>query len=76
MANHSSATARSETPHLSPTAKQRAQSLIDDKALDSPTRTILRYGSEINDPLLPDLVRRIDSGETIIDDQGFLKINE
>ena len=76
MANDSSATARPETPHLSADIKQRAQSLINNKTLDAGTRAVLRYGLEIDDPLLADLVRRIDAGESIVDDQGFLQIEE
>ena len=71
---NSSATVRSETPHLGAAIKRRAQSLINDKALDAGTRFVLRYGVETDDPSLTDLVRRIEGGESIIDDQGFLKI--
>ena len=76
MANHSSATMRLETPHLNADIKRRAESLINHKALDAGTRNILRYALEIDDPCLPDLVRRIDAGESIIDDRGFLQIEE
>ena len=67
MVNHSSASVRQETPHLSDAIKRRAQSLINDKMIDGPSRAIIRYGLEINDPWLPELVRRVDAGETIID---------
>jgi len=76
MANHSSATAHSETPHLSADIKRRAQALINNKTIDAGTRSVLRYGLETDDPWLADLVRRVDAGETIIDDQGFLQIEE
>jgi hypothetical protein len=76
MVNDSSATVRSETPHLSADIKQRGQSLINDKSIDAGTRAVLRYGLEIDDPSLADLVRRVDAGESIIDDQGFLQIDE
>ena len=76
MAKHSSATVRSETPHLSADIKRRAQDLIDNKSIDVATRNVLRYGLEIDDPLLPNLVRRVDAGERIIDDEGFLHIEE
>lgn len=76
MANHSSATALSESPHLSAAIKRRAQSLINGKALDAGTRFVLRYGFETNDPSLADLVRRVDAGESIIDDRNFLQIEE
>jgi hypothetical protein len=74
MAKHSSATVRSETPHLSAAIKRRAQDLINNKSIDAATRTLLRYALEIADPLLPTLVGRVDAGERIIDDEGFLQI--
>jgi len=76
MARHSSATVRSETPHLGAAIKRRAQDLINNKSIDAATRTVLRYGLEIDDPLLPNLVRRVDAGERIIDDEGFLQIEK
>jgi hypothetical protein len=47
MANDSSAIVRSETPHLSADIKQRAQTLINNKSLDSGTRAVLRYGLDL-----------------------------
>lgn len=76
MAKHSSATVRSETPHLSAAIKGRAQSLINKQSLDAGTRNLLHYALEIHDPTLADLVRRLDAGESIIDDLGFLQIEE
>jgi hypothetical protein len=76
MANDSSATARSETPHLGAAIKQRAQDLINNKSIDAATRTVLRYGLEIDDPLIPNLVRRVDAGKRIIDDDGFLQLEK
>lgn len=67
MTNLSSARLREETPHISDALKRRAQSIINNKSVDAPTRTIIRYGLEINDPWLPELVRRVDAGESIID---------
>lgn len=58
---------REETPQLSDALKRRAQSVINDKSIDAQTRTLIRYALEINDPWLPDLVRRVDAGESIID---------
>ena len=71
MATHVSATVR-ETPHetettqitISDALKRRAQAVIKDRSIDSQWRNIVRYALEINDPLLPDLVRRADEGET------------
>lgn len=74
MVNDSSATVRSETPHVNAVLKQRAESLINNKSIDGTTRNVLRYALEINDPLLANLVARLDAGESIIDDQGFLRI--
>lgn len=81
MASHSSATAHEDTPHtnnsttntISEALKRRAQAIVNDKSIDAGERAIIRYGLEINDPWLADLVRRIDSGETIIDASGFLQ---
>lgn len=67
MVNHSSVSVREQTPHLSGAIKRRAQSLINDNTIDGPSRAIIRYGLEINDPWLPELVRRVDAGETIVD---------
>src|SRR5258705_6454870 len=72
MANHSSATARTKSPHLtnrtiSLALKRRAQSIINNKSIDAGPRAVIRCGLEINDPLLPQLVRRTEAGEIIID---------
>jgi superfamily II helicase len=68
MVNNSSASVREQTPHLSAAIKQRAQSLINNKSVDGTSRAIIRYGLEINDAWLPELVRRVDAGETINED--------
>jgi hypothetical protein len=84
MANHSSATVR-ETPHVNQTLgtnpivnalKQRAQAVLNDRSIDPESRAIIRYALETNDPSLAELVRRADAGETIVDSEGFLKINQ
>jgi hypothetical protein len=67
MSNHSSAREREETPHISDALKRRAQSVINNKSIDAQSRAVIRYGLETNDPWLGDLVRRVDAGETIID---------
>ena len=67
MSNLSSARLREETPHSSDALKRRAQSIINDKSIDAETRAIIRYGLEINDPWLGDLVRCVDAGESVID---------
>ena len=80
MASNSSATAHQDTPHtinsttntIVDALKRRAQAVINDKSIDASARAIIRYSLEINDPCLADLVRRVDAGETIIDESGFL----
>lgn len=69
MLNHNSAQQREETPHtrISDALKRRAQSLLQDKSIDASARAVIRYGLEINDPWLSELVRRADAGEPIID---------
>jgi len=83
MTTHSSsAPERLATPHatnsttnqtISDAVKRRAQSLINDTAIDANGRTWLRYALEINDPALPELVRRADAGEQIFDDSNLLE---
>ena len=87
MVNHSSASVRVEKPHATETTqitisdalRRRAQAAIHDRSIDPQWRNIIRYALEINDPLLPDLVRRADAGETIIGTTDFpetLETNE
>jgi|SRR6185503_6938837 len=79
MTQNSSVTALEQTPHdiettettISDALRRRAQAVIHDTAIDPQWRSIIRYASEINDPLLADLVRRADAGETIIDATDF-----
>src|SRR6185369_15283267 len=79
MANHLSASVRVETPHetettqitISDALRRRAQSVINDTSIDPQWRNIVRYALEINDPLLPDLVRRAGAGERIIETTDF-----
>ncbi|HEX7332992.1 MAG TPA: hypothetical protein VF290_15925 [Pyrinomonadaceae bacterium] len=66
MVNNGSASVR-ETPHVNAAIKRRAESLINDKLIDGPSRAIIRYGLETDDPWLGELVRRVDAGETIVD---------
>ena len=75
MTTHSSATALEETPHetettrtttISDALRRRAQSLINDRSIDAESRALIRYGLEINDPILAELVRRADAGERLV----------
>jgi len=67
MTNLSSARLREETPHISYALKRRVQSIINNKSIDPQTRALIRYALEINDPWLPELVRCVDAGESIVD---------
>ncbi len=75
MLNLNSARLREET-HLTNAAsgitindalKRRAQAIINDKSIDAHTRAMIRYGLEINDPELSDLIRCVDNGERLLD---------
>ena len=85
MAIHSSATALEETPHATDTTRttrisdalrRRAQSVINDRSIDAESRALIRYGLEINDPILGELVRRADAGESIVDALTDAEISE
>ena len=56
---------------LSLALRRRAQSIINDRAIDPETRAIIRYGLEINDPALAGLIRRVDAGETMVEPIDF-----
>jgi hypothetical protein len=80
MANDSSATVR-EIPHANSSTNtfinalnERAQAVLNDRSIDAPSRAIIRYALETNDPSLAELVRRADAGETIVDEAGCLKL--
>ena len=84
MTLHVSASAQEETPHetettqitISDALRRRAQSVIYDRSIDPQWRSIIRYALEISDPLLPDLVRRADAGEKIIETTEFAQTQE
>ena len=78
--NDNSAAERGETPHatnstqnktsnrkqtISAAVKRRAESLIKDKSIGELSRAVIRYGLEGNDAWLPELVRRVEAGESI-----------
>jgi hypothetical protein len=81
MASHSSATAREQAPHsinsitnnilkLKPNSddvRQRAWCLLRDKSIDEGSRSLIGYALEIDDPQLPELVRRAEAGESVVD---------
>src|SRR5215217_7083080 len=79
MSTHVSATALEESPHetettqitISDALRRRALSVMKDRSIDPQWRSIIRYGLEINDPWLADIVRRAGSNEKIIDSTVF-----
>ena len=76
MSDVNSATLREETTHVSDSLKPRAQAIIDDTSIDAETRAIIRYGLEIDDPWLEDLVRSVDAGESIVDNLNVRSTEE
>ena len=79
MSTHVSATALEDTPHetetttnpISDALRRRAQAVINDRRTDPKWRPIVRYALEITDPWLPDIVRRAEAGEEIVDSVDF-----
>ena len=86
MASHTSVTTRGQAsdvtqiPHVKQTTrtatinnalKRRAEAVLNDEAIDTQTRTIIRYGLQTNDPWLAELVRRADTGERLADSFDF-----
>jgi hypothetical protein len=81
MANNSSASMRERAPHsinsitnntlkfnrITDDIRERARDVIQDKSFDEGSRNLIRYALEIDDPALPELVRRADAGESIAD---------
>jgi len=85
MTTHSSATARTETPHVNKSTRtntimnaltRRAQAVLNDRSIDPQTRAIIRYALETNDPWLAELVKRADAGESIVDKLDCLQTSE
>jgi len=79
MLNHSSATPhtiKSTQTTINDALKRRAQSLINNKSIDTQTRAVIRYGLETDDPWLPELVRRANAGETIVEDLNLSDTTE
>ena len=56
---------------ISNALRRRAQAVLNDRSINSESRAWIRYGLEINDPWLGELVRRVDAGETIVDRIDF-----
>src|ERR1043165_1028662 len=78
MASHSSASVREQAPHSITNnilrlksnrdeVRRRAWSLLRDKSIDEGLRSLIGYALEIDDPALPELVRRAEAGESVTD---------
>jgi len=68
MTKHGSASPRKqESRTLDANLKRRARKLATDGRVDPRTRSLIRYGLEIKDPYLEQIVNRIEAGETTID---------
>jgi hypothetical protein len=64
---HSNSTDPSQNPNLSRSIRRRAFRIINNQAIDSKTRGMLRYALGINDPWTPSLVRRAEAREVFGD---------
>ena len=64
MANHGSASLRKRT--LDANLQRRARKLATDSRVDPRTRSLIRYGLEIKDEYLEQVVNRVEAGETSI----------
>jgi hypothetical protein len=85
MASHSSARVREQAPHVNHTTrtntiinalKHRAEAALNDSSIDAQSRAIIRYALETNDPWLAQLVRRVDAGETLVDNINVEQTSE
>src|SRR6185503_13884360 len=72
MTKHGSASPRKQEPRtLDANLKRRARKLATDSRVDPRTRSLIRYGLEIKDPYLEQVVNRIEAGEMSIDHIHF-----
>jgi hypothetical protein len=68
MTKHGSASPRKqESRPLDANLKRRARKLATDSRVDPRTRSLIRYGLEIKDPYLEQVVNRVEAGEMRID---------
>ncbi len=68
MTKHGSASPRKqESRTLDANLKRRARKLATDSRVDPRTRSLIRYGLEIKDPYLKQVVNRVEAGEMRID---------
>jgi len=68
MTKHGSASPRKqESCTLDANLKRRARKLATDSRVDPRTRSLIRYGLEIKDQYLEQIVNRVEAGEMRID---------
>ena len=68
MANHGSALLRKQKSRtLDANLKRRARKLATDSRVDPRTRLLIRYGLQIKDQHLEQIVNRVEAGEMSID---------
>ena len=68
MANHGSAVLRKQKSRtLDANLKRRARKLATDSRVDPRTRSLIRYGLQIKDQHLEQIVNRVEAGEMSID---------
>ena len=68
MAKHGNASPRKqESRTLDANLKRRARKLATDSRVDPRTRSLIRYGLEIKDQDLEQIVNRVEAGEMTID---------
>ena len=65
MTKHGSASQRKRT--LDANLKRRARKLATDSRVDPRTRSLIRYGLELKDQNLEQIVNRVEAGEMSID---------
>jgi len=67
MTKHGSASPRKqESRTVDADLKRRARQLATDSRVDPRTRSLIRYGLQLKDPDLGQVVNRVESGETSI----------
>jgi hypothetical protein len=68
MTKHGSASPRKQKSRiLDANLKRRARNLATDSRVDPRTRSLIRYGLEIKDQYLEQVVNRVEAGEMRID---------
>ena len=67
MAKHGSAPRKQKSRTLDANLKRRARKLATDSRVEPRTRSLIRYGLELRDRYLEQLVNRVEAGEMSID---------